>query len=337
MSNPQLFSSAPQGNFLRAIGESFKLSPLELDPPEHGKFRALLNPLFSPQRVIALEPKIRAWSRELIEAFAARGHCNLLADFAEQFPTGVFIDLMGLPRERLAEFRQWNETFIHGATAQVRIGGLKTILGYFQELFAQRRQQPTDDMVCHLMAQQIDGRTITDGELLGLCFLLFSAGLDTIVNSLAFIFRYLAERPDLQQYLRKSPAEIPRHAEEMMRLVSPVTPQRVATQDTELAGVMIKAGDYLTLSLAAASRDPAKFPQPQVLDAQRNPNPHFAFGHGIHRCIGAQLARRDIAIAIEEWLARIPPFEIDPAVTVQAMGGSVLSLTSLHLRWPCQR
>ena len=118
-----------------------------------------------------------------------------------------------------------------------------------------------------------------------------------------------------------------------MRLFSPVTPQRRALVDTELGGVCIKAGDILALSLAAASRDPAAFNRPDTFDASRNPNPHLAFGFGIHRCVGAQLARRDLAIAVEEWLARFPTFRLHPDVTVTANGGSVLSLANLHLTW----
>jgi cytochrome P450 len=180
---------------------------------------------------------------------------------------------------------------------------------------------------------EIDGRPLTDDEIVGITILLYSAGLDTVVNSLGFIFRFLAENPDLQALLRADSKAIPRHVEEMMRLFSPVTPQRIAVQDTELGGVQIKAGDLVTVSLAAASRDPEDIPDPARFDPQRNPNPHFGFGYGVHRCVGAQLARRDISIAIEEWLKRIPDFRIAPDAQIKAVGGSVLALDQLPLVW----
>ena len=333
MSKPEVFSSLPQGDFMRTIGEVAPLLPLELDPPDHVKFRTLLDPLFSPKRILELESKIRAHCGEILEKFESNGKCEFMKEFADLFPTGVFIDLLGLPKERLVEFRSWNQSFIHGETPEARLSAVKKILEYFRELFKERRVSPTQDMVQYIMEQQIDGRSITESELAGVCFLLFAAGLDTIVNSLTFVFRHLAENQDVQAALRRAPEKIPRYVEEMMRLTSLVTTQRVATMDTELGGVAIKKGDYLAISFTAASRDPARFPNPDVFDIDRPPKAHFAFGNGIHRCIGAQLARRDVAIAIEEWFKRVPTFFIDRSFEIKAVGGGVLALTNLNLSW----
>jgi cytochrome P450 len=164
-------------------------------------------------------------------------------------------------------------------------------------------------------------------------FLLFSAGLDTVVSSLGFVFRTLAEDQELQAKLRATPDDLPRHLEEMMRLFSPVTVQRVVVSDTVVNGVAMKAGDRVAVSLACASRDSAEFVHPTELDATRNPNPHFGFGYGIHRCAGAQLARRDLVIALEEWFKRIPTFRLAPDSKITAAGGSVLCLDGVVLEW----
>ena len=330
---PEIFSSQEYDSFASSIGEHWLLTPLEVDPPAHGKYRTLINPIFSPKRMVELEPQIRSWAIELIDAIAARGSCEFIGDFAKHFPTGIFIDMMGLPRNLLDRFVDWENRLLNGTSAQERLGALREILDYLRETIQARRAQPSDDVIGTIVRSEIDGRPLTDDEIVGITILLYSAGLDTVVNSLGFIFRFLAENPDLQALLRADSKAIPRHVEEMMRLFSPVTPQRIAVQDTELGGVQIKAGDLVTVSLAAASRDPEDIPDPARFDPQRNPNPHFGFGYGVHRCVGAQLARRDISIAIEEWLKRIPDFRIAPDAQIKAVGGSVLALDQLPLVW----
>ncbi|KRB82983.1 hypothetical protein ASE00_13410 [Sphingomonas sp. Root710] len=332
MSAPEVFSSSIQGEFLAAIGETIRLTPLDADPPLHGRFRALLNPLFTPKRMVELETLIRARCAALINRFEHRRSCEFIAEFATQFPTGVFIDLMGLPGERLDLFVGWAREFIHGETAERRIAAVRQIVDYFRALYLMRDGYGDDSILAYLLGRS-EGVSLTEDEFCSLAFLLFSAGLDTVVSSLGFIFRFLAENEHPQSRLRADRKHIPRHVEEMMRLFAPVTPQRIATRDTVLSGVAIRKGDCLALSLAAASRDPAEFPDAGSFHAERNPNPHFAFGYGPHRCIGAQLARRNIAIAVEEWLTRLPPFRLAPDQQIVATGGSVLSLDGLSLVW----
>lgn len=333
LANPEVYSSEIQGAFLKAISDDFHLGPLASDPPAHARYRTLINPLFTPMKMFELAPKIEAWCDELIDGFADRGRCDLVPEFADLFPTGIFVDLMGFPRERLAEFLKWNQDFIHGETPDQRLAGIKAITDFFAEIYENPNLAPPDSVVHYLLASEPDGRPLSRGEFMGVVFLLFSAGLDTVVSSLGFTFRLLAENQELQAHLRANPAELPRHVEEMMRLFSPVTVQRTAVVDTELGGVTIKAGDRLAVSLACASRDPEAFAEPDQLDASRNPNPHLAFGFGIHRCAGAQLARRDIAIALERWFQRIPPFRLAPDSRITAAGGSVLCLDGVVLEW----
>jgi len=333
LGHPAKFSSVVQGEFMHAIGEKTGIPPLDSDPPMHGHYRSVVSALFSARRMVALEDNIRARCLELLARFKNRGHCEFVAEFAEEFPTGIFIDLMGLPGERLADFVGWNQQFIHGETPAERVEGTKTILAFFRDVYRDPSGFGEGTIIHELVNAEIEGKELDEDQFAGVAFLVFSAGLDTVVSSLGFIFRLLAERPDLQEVLRANIADIPRYAEEMMRLFSPVTPQRVALEDIEIGGVAIKKGDLLALSLTAASRDPDLFSDPAILEPARNPNPHFAFGAGIHRCLGAQLARRDIAVAIELWLTELPPFRIAPDAQIQAAGGSVLSLNNLPLVW----
>ncbi len=328
--NPQIFSSQEYDTYAASIGEKWRLSPLEVDPPQHGKVRALLNPIFAPKRMAALEPKIRAWCVELIARFQGRNECEFLGEFAKHFPTRIFIDMMGLPGEMLPSLMDWENRLLNGRSAEERMTALRELLAYLRATIALRREAGTDDVIGNIVASRIDGRPLSDDEIVGICVLLYTAGLDTVVNSLVFIFRHLAEHQDLQSRLRADRGQITVAVEELLRLYAPVTPQRIAVQDTELAGVRIKAGDLLTVSLAAASRDPAEAPPRNAATAQ---NAHFAFGFGIHRCLGAPLARRDIWIAMDEWLARIPAFRLQAGCQLRTIGGSVLGLDRLPLCW----
>lgn len=333
LGNPATFSSAAQGEFMKAIADDIGAPPLDSDPPAHARFRSLINPLFSPQRMFALAPKIQSWCDELLDRFIDKGGCNFVAEFAEEFPTGIFIDLMGFPRDRLAEFVEWTQRFIHGETPEERTSSIRKIVDYFADVYDHADQQAEGSVTRYLLDAEPEGRKLTRGEFIGLAFILFTAGLDTVVSTLGFVFRALAEDQELQARLRASPEDLPRHLEEMMRLFSPVTPQRLVLHDTELEGVAMKAGDHVALSLACASRDAESFPDPDVLDATRNPNPHFGFGYGIHRCAGAQLARRDLVIALEQWFKRVPPFRLAPSSRISAVGGPVLALAGIDLEW----
>jgi len=333
MSNPEVFSSAAQGEFMKVMGEDIVVGPLASDPPDHQRFRSLINPLFTPQKMFALAPKIQSWCDELIDRFIDNKKCEINAEFADHFPTGIFIDLMGFPRSELPKFVGWTQQFIHGEGPEQRIGGIKAISNYFAEVYDHPELQLPDTVTHYLLGAEIGGQRLTRGEFIGCAFVLFTAGLDTVVSSLGFVFRALAENQDLQAKLRANPEELPRHLEEMLRLFSPVTVQRIALADTELNGVTIRKGDRLEISLACASRDGETFADPAAFDATRNPNPHFAFGYGIHRCAGAQLARRDLVIALEQWFKRVPQFRLAPETHIVASGGPVLALDGLWIEW----
>jgi cytochrome P450 len=198
----------------------------------------------------------------------------------------------------------------------------------------ERRATPGDgDLVTAVTQMKVDGRPLTDEETMGIVFLLFIGGLDTVTSSLGFHFRYLAENRDDQNQLRSDHSLIPDAVEELFRAFPVVTTSRVATQDTELAGVHIKLGDTVTTSTLLSTRDPDEFPEPNKIDLARTPNRHNAFAFGVHRCLGSHLARREIVIALEEALRRLPPFRIKAGTEIETVGGGVISMKSLPLEW----
>jgi cytochrome P450 len=307
------------------------LIPLELDPPEHPLFRALMNPIFSPARMKQLEPKVRELARKLAAQCAAQGECDFVEDFAKPFPVGIFLDLMGLPADNMSRFLEWEALIMRDK--QTRSAAMQQVSVYLQELITERRRTPADDLITFAVQAKVDNRPLTDSELIGVCVLLFIAGLDTVTSSFAFHFRHLAENPADQDSLRQDPGLIPSAVEELFRAYAVVNTNRYATRDVEFAGVQIKKGDNVTCSTILASRDPREFDNPEKVIFTRSPNPHNAFSFGPHRCLGSHLARREIIVGIEEWLRVIPPFRVKPGAVIAAHGGGVFSLDSLPLTW----
>jgi len=337
LGNPDRFPSTGFGSYADLVGESWRLTPLEIDPPDHRPYRALINPLLSARRIKQLEPKIRVWCNELIDGFADRGQCRFADEFARIFPTGLFLDMMGWPKSELPRFMAWEKRLLTSPTADERAAALRELLTYLRQQIADRRARPTDDLISWAVSATVDGRPTTDDEIVGIVLLLYTAGLDTVTNSLSFVFRHLAEDQGLQARLRRPGADLARTIEEMLRLYSPATVQRIAAVDTTIGDVAVKAGDLVTVSTTGASRDPREFAEPDSLVPERNPNPHFAFGFGVHRCAGAQLARLDMAIAVEEWLRRIPPFRLEDGARPQYIGGAIMALDEVPLVWSDQR
>jgi cytochrome P450 len=316
---------------VRRSNSGLSLIPLEMDPPDHGKFRALMNPIFSPARMKLLERKVRELARELAARCAAKGECDFVEDFAKPFPVSIFLDLMGLPKENMGRFLAWEALIMRDK--QTRAGAMQEVSEYLQELITERRRHPTEDLISFVVNANVDDRPLNDAEIIGICVLLFIAGLDTVTSSFAYHFRHLAEHPADQQSLRDDPALIPTAVEELFRAYAVVNTNRYATRDIDFAGVHIKKGDNVTCSTILASRDPREFATPNEVIFTRSPNLHNAFSYGPHRCLGSHLARREIIAGIEAWLAAIPPFKIRPGAVINAHGGGVFSLDSLPLVW----
>ncbi len=324
-SNRQFFSPL--------VGGTWPLIPLELDPPEHTQFRALINPLFGPKRMNAMLGGIRERAAGMIETLKPRGSCNFMDEFAFPFAVGIFLQFLGLRDDRLKEFVDWGNQLLHAPRSRDRRAAAHSIIEYLEALFALRRREPVDDVATMLVQARVNDRALTSDELRGYGALLFVGGLDTVANALGFDFRYLAMHPQEQQRLRDDPALIANAAEEMLRAYSTVHMVRTARRDTEIHGVAIKAGDRVTCSSMVANRDPAEFEDPDRVDFTREVNRHVAFSYGPHRCAGSHLARREVIAALTEWLARMPPFRIKDGTAPIANAGTVFGMERLELAW----
>lgn len=325
--------SANRNIFASALGETWPVIPLEIDPPEHGKYRSLLNPLLSPRRVMNLEPAVRARAVDLIEAIRAKGNsCEAMNEFAFPFAVAIFLQFLGIPIDRLHEFVDWANNLLH-STPEQRTWAARQVVGFLDELQAERRKRPTDDFMSFVTQAEIEGRKLSEHEVKAMSVLLFIGGLDTVAAALGFDLLYLAQHKDRQDLLRREPKRITLAAEEMLRAFPTVTPVRRATRDVELRGVTIKAGDLVACPSMTANRDPAEFPNPEVVDFEREDNRHVAFAYGPHRCLGSHLARREVVIGLEEFLARVPEFRLKQDDLPIVFGGFVFGVDNLVLEW----
>ncbi len=336
LQNPVLFSSKGVSGFSRLLGERWDMIPLELDPPSHTRFRALLNPLFAPNKIAKMQDGVRESCISLIEALKQKSDCEFMRDFGRPFPVLIFLQLMGLPAADFHQVLEWEDLLLQGKTLEVRVAAAAAIRDYLRELAQARREHPVDDLISFVVQARVDGEPLTDDEILGICYLLFVGGLDTVASSLGFYFKYLAENPKKQQLLRENNKLIPDAVEELLRIHSVVMVSRFVTEDTEFGGVAMKKGDCIAIYMTFASFDPEEIDQPEMVEFARSPNRHVAFSFGPHRCIGSHLARRELVIAIEEWVNRVPSFEIKPGADVRMHGGVVFGVDQLPLTWSGQ-
>ena len=319
----------PNGGYSGGTGG---LVPLYMDPPEHGKYRALLAPVFSPKNIDAVEQSLTGLSSELIDAFAGKGECEFMTAYARPFPVIVFMRFMGLPMEGREQFIAWEHTIFQGETLEARRAAAMAVAGYMRELSEEKRRNPGDDILSGLVRAEVDGAPIRPEMLAGMNMLLYMAGLDTVAAGLGHTLRYLAEHPKLQRRLRANPEMIPDAIEESLRYHSWIPTGRLCVKDIELNGAPIKAGDWVQTLLYAASNDPAEAPDPSQFRPDREPNRHFAFGAGVHRCAGSHLARREMRIAVRMLLDRLGEFRVKPGAELRYDGGLVC-LNSLPLEW----
>lgn len=324
-SNRRIFSSA--------LGEDWPLIPLELDPPVHGAYRSLLNPLLSPRRVMDLEPVVRQRAIDLIEGIKQRGtSCEVMREFCFPFAVSIFLQFLGIAPDRLDEFVEWANDLLHG-TPEQRTAAARTVIAFLDDLQALRRAEPTDDFMTFVTQATVNGQPMTEAEVRAMSVLLFVAGLDTVAAALGFDFYYLARKPEEQALLRAEPARLVLAVEEMLRAFPTITPVRRATRDVEIHGALIKQGDLVACPSMTANRDPAEFANPEQIDLAREDNRHVAFAYGPHRCLGSHLARREVVIGLEEWLAHIPEFRIKEGTAPVAFGGFVFGVEDLVLAW----
>ena len=310
--------------------------PINLDPPDHAAFRAPLAAIFSPQRMAKLEGRIRELAVKLISAVEGKGGCDFITSVSEPLPILTFMEMVGLDPSRLREFR---DLAIVGSVDPDPVkrsaahGRVTQLVSEFVERRMSRAEAGRDDITNDLIDIKIDGRRLTAEEVKNCFRLLFFAGLDTVVNALAFGMNYLARHTEVQAQLRRDPASIRLAVEELLRLGAPATLGRMVTRDEEWRGVALRQGDRVLLELTAANLDPTVFPDPLTFNLKRGAIPHLAFNSGPHRCLGQHLARIELRIVYEEWLGRIPTFRLDPARPPRMHGGLVRGVDTLPLVW----
>lgn len=333
LQDAETFISHNAVNFQGFIGETWPMIPLELDGKRHQQFRMLLNPLFSPSKVDAMEKDIRALAISLVEAFEDKGSCEFMEEFSRPYPISIFLNLMDLPLDMRTTFLGWEYQVLHALDLETRRDGVLKIVHYLRDAINERRKNLGEDLISFAIKAEIDGEPITDDEVMGLVFMLYIGGLDTVVASLGFFFRYFATHPEKRQEIIDNPAIIPDAVDELLRYFASVNNNRTVTKDIEIAGVKMKKGDRVFLTLISANRDPHEFDDPNVVNFKRAPNRHLTFAAGPHRCIGSHLARRELKIALEEWFKRIPDFSLQPNAKMPAHAGGVWGIENLPLVW----
>lgn len=308
--------------------------PESLDPPDHRRYRELLQPYFEERAIAPLAPRIEAWAERLVGAVADRGECEFVDAIASRFPLSVFMELFGFPLDQLERYRGL-VTDLYSATAnpQRRMEVTGEIVGVIVELVSQRRAEPRDDLISTLVEIDFEGRKLTQEELTSIGFLMFLAGLDTVVNALTFGMRHLAGDPALMDRLLTDPESAPAIVEELMRRYAFVATPRLVTQDVEVAGVRLLAGDSVLVPLAVVGWDEKTTTCPSEVRLDRPHCHHAAFGSGIHTCLGNRLARLEMAIFYRVWARRIGHFRTADKGPLKFRAGLVWALETLHLQW----
>jgi cytochrome P450 len=335
LQHPEIFSSAMEAVDL---GQSVPLIPLQVDPPEHSKYRKLLDPIFAPKRMNAIEPDIAQMVNDFMDEFVVDGHCEFTTALAEPLPSSVFLRLLGLPVSELPMFLGMKNGILRPAgndldeiRAQQRVNAAE-VERFFAETLAERRKKPEDDILSMFASAEVAGERLTDDEILGICFLFLIAGLDTVTDSLECFFAYLAQHPEQRRLMADDPSVIPTAVEELLRWETPVTGvARVAKVDSEIGGCPVHKGDHVGVSIGSANTDETALDTAYDVDLTRN-SKHLAFGAGVHRCLGSHLARLELRTTLREWHARIPDYEIAPGTELNFMFG-LRQIDSLPLIW----
>ncbi len=311
-------------------------TPITMDPPEHGKFRGPLQKTFSPRAAMNQIDEIRTLCDALIDKVVDEGHCDFISAIAEPLPVTVFLRMMGLPVERLPEFRELVHEFLESTTSDnlmlAAAMSRKVADAMLADILA-RKDDPRDDIISLLWATQIDGQPMTLELMEDYTVLLFIAGLDTVINGMGFGIRHLAENPELQDKLRAQPELIVEAAEELLRRYTFTIPMRRVASDTTLGGFELKQGESLALYLPGADLDPREFAAPESFDLGRENKVHIAFGAGVHRCLGAHLARVELQVLYQQMLKRLPRFRLDPDQPATFHSGNIIAFDTLPLRW----
>ncbi|HEY9854894.1 MAG TPA: cytochrome P450 [Stenomitos sp.] len=316
--------------------EGFRESLISTDPPRHRQLRGLVSKAFTPQAISRMAPRIEAVARELLDALEPQHGFDLVEDFAHPLPVVIIAEMLGVPASDRPLYKQWADSLLsgdfetaltEGPAAERRRGVMAEMDAYFRRAIAQRRLDPKDDLISHLLEAELEGERLAEESVLSFCTLLLLAGHVTTVNLITNGMLCLLENPDAQATLLRQPELMPQAIEEMLRYRSPAQWMvRTATEDMLLAGERIRTGQLVFAFIGSANRDEAVFAESERFDVTRHPNPHISFGHGVHFCLGAPLARLEGAIALRLLLDRLPSLHLDlePGEQLRPLENSLL-------------
>ncbi|OHV65369.1 cytochrome P450 [Pseudofrankia sp. BMG5.36] len=331
-------------DFGGVMGSEEPLIPLNVDPPLHAKYRRLLDPYFGPRRMKALQPAVEKHTNDLIDAFIDRGGCDFSQEVAVPLPCSTFLSLFGLPLEQRDALVRWKDIMIRpdvvaedpSQAQQLQLETAMEIYGRFTEEMADRRANPRDDLITYLTQAEVEGQKLTDSEIVRICFLQLSAGLDTVTISLECIFAFLAGHDDARGMLVEEPGSEVDLIEELLRWETPVQAVgRQATRDITLRdGTVIPKGTDVNLMLASANVDPDGLAGADEVDVRRGEMRNFAFGGGPHRCLGSNLARMELRTVVRVWHERIPEYSLQPGTDVEWNSSLLRGVDHLRLAWP---
>jgi cytochrome P450 len=315
------------------------MSFLAMDPPRHTRMRALVSRGFTPRRVAALEPRIRAIAVRHLDAFRDRGACDFIRDFAGKLPMDVISELVGVPEPDREELRTWSDLVVHRdegveGIPKAAIESSLKLVQYFTAMLAERRARPRDDLTGALIGAEIDGDRLSDREIIGFLFLMIIAGNETTTKLLGNALYWLWRNPSQRERLRRDPGLIESWVEETLRYDNSTQAlARLVAADVELRDTKLRPGDKVVLLIGSANRDERVFSEPDRFDLLRDTRASLSFGNGTHFCLGASLARLEGRVALEEVWKRFPDYEVVPAGCVRVHSVNVRGFAALPLEF----
>ena len=302
----------------------YGVPPISADPPLHTWTRRLLLPWFSHHRVASYEATTRELCIKLVDGFIDRGTADAAGDYAQQIPVRVIAGILGVPAELSDTFTGWVRDVLEFADdPELRLRGMEGLITFFIEEVGRRKTQPGEDLLSYLLHSEVDGLPVEESVVLGVAALVLIAGVDTTWSAIGSSLWHLATHPEDRDRLIAEPDAMPLAIEELLRAYSPVTMARLVTEDVVFEGCPMRAGDKVLMNFPGANRDPEAFEDADRVILDRALNRHVAFGSGIHRCAGSNLARMELRVALEEWLRRIPTFRLAEGDEVTWAGGQV--------------
>jgi cytochrome P450 len=326
------FSAERPGMIADMLGVNLRLNPIEIDPPAHFGYRRILQPSFTPKAISALDGSVRQACATLIDKFADAGGCEFIHDFAAPFPSYIFLDLMGMPHAMLGSFLDWENNLMRGPDPAARVAAARAIYHYLEEFLAQQRDAPGNDFIKAILAGDYEGRPLTHLEIMGMLYVLYVGGLDTVYSTLGWVMRCLATNPRMQERMRGDADLLGPAIEEFTRAFPVAVTHRLVTGDYLFHGAPLRKGDEIHLPTPLAGRDPSVYADPHVIDIDRKPR-HISFGTGAHTCLGIHLAKREIRIVLEEFLGRFRDIRIRDGESYKFHTGRTFGVDYLPLQW----